>query len=228
MSDDRISTSLSGHRRSTGILISVLGLAAASWLISIAQMRGMDMGAMGVATELGSLGHFAPLWITMMAAMMLPGTCASLFRQARSDHDVRAVPSFLLTYLAIWASVGLLAYATYQPHGTAAAGAVVITAGLYELTPLKRRCRDRCRQSGHSGAGFGVACMGSSIGLMAILLAISPMSILWMVVITATVVAQRMFPATWLVDIPIALAVVGLGIWILAQPSSIPGLMPPM
>ena len=224
-SNDRLAAPLSLSRESTGVLISVLGLAAASWLTSIAQMSGMDMGT---TTELGSFGHFLPLWVTMMAAMMLPGAAAVLRRQPAPERVVRAVPTFLLSYLAMWTAVGVAAYAVYQPHGTTAAGIIVIAAGLYESTPLKRRYRNQRQQDSHSGLAFGVACIGSSIGLMAILFAISPMSILWMAVITAAIVTQRLFPASWAVDISIALVIVALGTWILVSPAGVPGLMPSM
>jgi predicted metal-binding membrane protein len=216
MIDHQVSAPLPDQRASAGVLISVLGLAAASWLIAMAQMRGMDMGT---ATDLGSFGHFLALWTIMMAAMMLPGT---------ARYAARAVPSFLFVYLALWAAAGVFAYVAYRPHGTAAAGAVVLIAGLYELTPLARRCRERCHQRRQSGLGFGIACLGSSIGLMAILLAISPMSIAWMAVIAAAIVVQKMLPATWPIDPLFAVVIVGLGVWILTDPSSVPGLMPPM
>jgi predicted metal-binding membrane protein len=164
----------------------------------------------------------------MMAAMMLPGVVAPLVRQASTDADVRAAPSFLLGYLAIWTLTGVLAYAAYRPHGTAAAGWIVLAAGLYELTPVKRRCRQLCQSNSHSGLGFGVACLGSSIGLMAVLLAISPMNISWMAAIAAVAVAQKLIRATWPIDGLVSLAIVGLGIWILTNPAAVPGLMPSM
>jgi predicted metal-binding membrane protein len=68
---------------------------------------------------------------------------------------VRAVPLFVGSYLAVWALVGIAVYALYQPHGTFAAGALTVAAGVYELTPLKRDCRRRCRQSVRSGFEFG-------------------------------------------------------------------------
>lgn len=228
MTDDRISMPLAPHRASTGIVISILGLAALSWLITIAQMSGMDMGNMGTETDLGSFGHFLPLWVAMMAAMMLPSIAVPLLRRAPTQSELGAVPSFLLTYLAIWAAVGVVAYAAYRPHPTAVAGAIVISAGLYEFTPVKRRCREQCHRNLRSGTGFGIACVGSTVGLMAALLAISPMSIGWMAVITALVVAQKAFPATRITDVPVALIIVGVGGWILIDPSSVPALLPHM
>jgi hypothetical protein len=50
-------------------LTATLGLAAASWVVAVRQMNGMDMG---VATGLGSFAFFVALWVSMMAAMMLP------------------------------------------------------------------------------------------------------------------------------------------------------------
>ncbi len=119
-------------------------------------------------------------------------------------------------------------YAVYRPHGTVAAGLVVIAAGLYELTPAKRRYRARCRESTQSGLGFGLCCVGSSIGLMLVLVAVGVMSIAWMAVIAAVVVAQKLLPARAVLDVPVALAITGLGVLIMVAPSSVPGLMPPM
>ena len=75
---------------------------------------------------------------------------------------------------------------------------------------------------------FGVCCVGSSIGLMAMLVALGVMSLTWMVVIAVLVVAQKLLPAKPAVDMPLALAIVGFGIWIAVAPSSVPGLAPPM
>jgi predicted metal-binding membrane protein len=63
---------------------------------------------------------------------------------------------------------------------------------------------------------------------MAVLVALGVMSIPWMVVITLIVVAQKLLPPIAAVDALLALAIIGLGIWIVAGPASVPGLAPPM
>jgi predicted metal-binding membrane protein len=141
---------------------------------------------------------------------------------------VRTVPLFIGSYLVVWALVGAAVYALYRPHGSVAAGVVVIAAGAYEFTPLKRHFRRRCRESARSGFGFGLCCAGSSIGLMAMLVALGAMSLTWMVVIAVLVLGQKLLPAKAAVDVPLALAIVGLGIWVVLAPSSVPGLVPPM
>ena len=141
---------------------------------------------------------------------------------------MRAVPLFAGSYLAVWALAGVAVYAVYRPHGTLAAGAVVIAAGVYELTPLKRHFRRRCREDAGSGFGFGLCCAGSSIGLMAMLVALGVMSVTWMSVIAVLVLAQKLLPAKAAIDVPLALAIVGLGILIVIAPSLVPGLTPPM
>ena len=103
----------------------------------------------------------------------------------------------------------------YKPHGSLAAGVVVIAAGLYELTPLKQNFRRRCRESVRSGFDYGLCCVGASIGLMLMLLALSVMSVTWMAVIAVLVLAQKLLPAKAAVDLPLALAIVGLGMLIL-------------
>ncbi len=69
---------------------------------------------------------------------------------------------------------------------------------------------------------------GSSIGLMLMLVALGVMSVTWMVVIAVLVLAQKLLPAAVTVDVPVALAITGLGIWIILAPWSVPGLMPAM
>jgi predicted metal-binding membrane protein len=108
------------------------------------------------------------------------------------------------------------------------AGALTIAAGAYELTPLKRECRRRCRASLRSGFEFGPYCVGSSIGLMVMLLALGAMSVTWMVAVGAVALAQKLLPPTAVIDVPLASAIVALGIVAAAAPSSIPGLTPPM
>jgi predicted metal-binding membrane protein len=119
-------------------------------------------------------------------------------------------------------------YALDRPHGTVAAGALVIAAGVYELTPLKQHFRRLCRESVGSGFEFGLCCVGSSIGLMLMLVALSVMSVTWMFVIAVVVLAQKLLPAKAAIDVPLALAIVGLGILIVIAPSSVPGLTPQM
>src|SRR5207244_5198081 len=99
-----------------------------------------------------------------------PGAVPAAARCVRTTGGVLAVPFFAASYLAVWTLVGLAVYAVYRPHGAAVAGALTIAAGLYELTPLKRHCRRRCRESVRSGFEFGLNCVGSSIGLMVVLL----------------------------------------------------------
>jgi predicted metal-binding membrane protein len=202
-----------------------LGLAAAAWVVAVWQMNGMDMG---VATRLGSFGFFVALWVSMMAAMMLPGAAPAALRRARASGRVRTVPLFLVSYLAVWTLVGVVVYALYRPHGSLVAGVVVIAAGIYELTPLKRYFRQRCHETVRSGFAFGLYCVGSSIGLMLMLVALGVMSAAWMAVIAGLAIAQKLVPVKAAVDVPLAVAIVGLGVVILVAPALVPGLTPPM
>jgi predicted metal-binding membrane protein len=205
-------------------LAGTLGLAAACWVVAARQMTGMDMGT---ATRLGSFGAFSAVWVTMMAAMMLPGAAPAVLRRAHAG-GLRAVPLFTVSYLAVWALAGVVVYAAYRPHGTVAAGAVVMAAAAYEVTPLKRHFRRRCREATRSGFRFGLCCAGSSAGLMAMLLALGFMSITWMVVIAVLALAQKLLPARPAIDLPLTLAIAGLGVLIVLAPSLVPGLSPPM
>jgi predicted metal-binding membrane protein len=207
------------------VLAATLGLAAACWAVAAWLMNGMDMG---VATRPGAFGFFAAAWVTMMAAMMLPGAAPAVARHARMTGQVGAALLFAGFYLAIWVLAGVVAYALDRPHGSLAAGVVVIAAGTYELTPVKRYFRRRCREDAGSGQWFGLCCIGSSIGLMAMLVALDVMSLFWMSVVTVLATAQKLLPAKAAIDVPLALAIAGLGLVIVIAPAAIPGLTPPM
>jgi predicted metal-binding membrane protein len=206
-------------------LTATLGLAAVSWDIAVRKMNGMDMG---VTTRLGSFSFFVALWVAMMAAMMLPGAAPALLKHVRANGLVREVPLFVVSYLAVWTLVGVAIFALYRPHGSLVAGAIAIAAGVYELTPLKRSFRHHCREIVRSGFEFGLYCVGSSIGLMLMLVALGVMSVTWMAVIAVIVLAQKLLPARAAIDVPLALALVGLGILIVIAPSTVPGLTPPI
>jgi predicted metal-binding membrane protein len=210
----------------TGTAIAAtLGVAAASWVVAVRHMDGMDMG---VGTELGSFEFFVALWVTMMAAMMLPGATPAVVRHAQASGRVLAVPRFVGSYLAVWTLVGITVYAVYRPHGTAITGAVVIAAGLYELAPVKRHFRRCCRERADSGTVFGLDCVGSSNGLMLMLVALGVMSIPWMAAVAVLVFIQKVRAPDPAIDVPVALAIVGLGTLIVIAPSAVPGLLPSM
>ena len=204
---------------------ATIGLGVAGWIVTIQRMHGMDMG---VATRLGSLSYFLSVWVPMMAAMMLPGTAPVVQRNVRAGGRLLDIPSYLGGYLAIWAGCGLAVYAVYRPHGAVAAGALTVAAGAYELTPMKRRFRQMCRDRVSSGLKLGLCCVGSSMGLMLLMAALGVMSLTWMSVVAAVVLVQKLLPPTAAIDVPVAVAIIAFGVAVLIAPSSVPGLVQPM
>jgi hypothetical protein len=202
---------------------AILGFASACWIFAAHEMEGMNRG---VATQLGAFGFYISVWVAMMAAMMLPGAIPAILRRRDTTARLLTATVFAATYITVWAMVGVAVYVLYEPHGTMAAGVVTIAAGVYELTPIKRHFRDRCRDCVRSGMVFGLDCVGSSMGLMAMLIVLGVMNVIWMAIIAVVVVAQKLLPARFIIDVPLALAIIGLGVVILADPSSIAGLVP--
>jgi predicted metal-binding membrane protein len=155
-------------RRRDPLLIGATLLAAAlvTWIVTVQRMRGMDAGP---GTDLGGLAWFLGIWVTMMAAMMLPSAAPmTLFFQRLSSERQRGgqsfVPTwvFVLGYLAVWTAYGLVAYGLYRlvvhaglgflawnRAGPYIAGGAISLAGLYELTPLKSVCLRHCRSPLH-------------------------------------------------------------------------------
>jgi predicted metal-binding membrane protein len=75
---------------------------------------------------------------------------------------------------------------------------------------------ERCQGQVRSGSEFGLVCVGSSIGLMLMVVALGVMSVSWMSLIAALVLAQKLLPEHRAVDVPVALAIVALGIAVTA------------
>jgi predicted metal-binding membrane protein len=153
-----------------------------------------------------------PAAVPMMAAMMLPSAIPALARRAREPDGLVAAGLFAGSYLGIWAVASVAMISLYRRPGAVSAGAVVVAAGLYELTPLKRECRRRCRERIRSGLRFGLYCLGSSIGLMLVLVAVNPMSIAAMAALSSVLLIQKLLPPHPVVDAPLALGLIALGL----------------
>jgi predicted metal-binding membrane protein len=210
--------------RTRPVVVTVL-IAAACWVIAVLEMRGMDMG---VNTTLGSFSFFVGVWAVMTAAMMLPGAVPAAVDYARTHRRAGATAGFVAAYVGVWTLFGIATYGVYRPHSTAVAGAITVGAGLYELTPLKRNARRRCQQRARSGFHFGLNCVGSSIGLMLLFLALGAMSIAWMSVIAVLALVQKLAKPRPTLDCALALVIVAFGVLILIDPSTVPGLVPAM
>jgi predicted metal-binding membrane protein len=243
-----------------GVATLLLGAVLVTWIVTIWRMRGMDMGP---GTDLGSLGWYVGVWVTMMAAMMLPSAAPMVLIYSRVSRE-RArrgrayVPTwiFVAGYLAAWTAYGLAAYGVYRvvaaadpgflawdAQGPYVAGGAIVLAGLYQLTPLKAKCLKHCRTPLHfllhdwragrlgtlrMGAEHGAYCVGCCWGLMLILFSLGVMSLVWMAVVAGVIFAEKAIPAGWRLTRPLAVVFVALGIWVMAAPSSVPGLTEPM
>jgi predicted metal-binding membrane protein len=196
-------------------------VAGVCWAVTVERMRGMDMGP---GTDLGGLGWFAGVWVTMMAAMMLPSISPMAVASARAAGPRRAgsvagTVAFGAGYLLAWAAFGVLAYALvegvrsldvglmgWDRAGPYVAGGVILGAAGYELTTVKGRCLRHCREprllrrrpgiTGAlvMGAEQGGFCVGSSGALMAALFALGVMSIAWMLLIAGLVAVEKLLP----------------------------------
>jgi predicted metal-binding membrane protein len=224
------------------IVVPTLALAGAAWLVAIVRMRGMDMGP---GTDLGSLSFFAGTWTVMMAAMMLPSALPAI---ARRRHAAASL-LFAVSYVAVWAVVGIIAFAAFRAirsaelgflawdrAGAWVAGAAVVAAGLYELTPFKRASLGRCRADSDRGVArkpmvaglrYAANCVGCSAGVMVVLFALGVMSITWMIVVAALVFVEKVPRVGASLPTPVALLLFGLGLWIALDPSTVPGLTSP-
>lgn len=225
------------------LTVLLFGLVALAWVVTVGRMQGMDAGP---GTDLGGLGWFMGIWVTMTVAMMLPSEAPAAFLIARLRSGLPTL-LFLAGYLAVWTAYGVAAYGLFRlvtafdtgwlawdEGGPYVAGGVIAAAGIYELTPLKRLCLHGCRKPHHdqvpafrSGLASGLYCVGCSGGLMAVLFALGVMSLVWMVVVAAVIFAEKVLPYGVLLSRVLAPVLVAVGIWVALSPSTVPGLTDP-
>jgi len=234
---------------SVGETSALLIVAALAWVVTIVVAR--DMGVMPGTMGLTVVAFFG-VWTLMMAAMMLPSISplASLYARTMHDHRARRVMLLGLGYLAVWAAVGVAAFALAAGADRLAEGApgwaqaVAIgscfVCGIYQMTPLKDRCLQKCRSPlGHLlryasfrgpladtfvGVHHGTWCLACCWSLMLLLVTFGVMSIVAMVVLAAIILAEKLLsPGRWF-SIAVGLGAVALGIAIWIDPSLASGL----
>src|SRR3954452_2792008 len=135
-------------RARLGLVALLFALAAVAWWSTVDRMSGMDGGPW---TTLGSFGWFLGVWVVMMAAMMLPSVSPTVALYARMTRRRAPLSPLLFTggYLLTWAAAGALAFGVslggdrvgggvlaWDRAGRWFAGATLLAAAAYELTPL--------------------------------------------------------------------------------------------
>jgi predicted metal-binding membrane protein len=241
-------------RTRVGLVALLVVLAGVGWWLTARWMEGMDGGPW---TDLGTFAWFLGVWVVMMAAMMFPSvapTVALFSRLTKSRSPVLPL-AFTSGYLLAWGAVGALAFGfavggghvtsqvlAWDRAGRWVAGATLIVAAVYELTPLKDACLGRCRsplgflvgawRDGRVGAvGMGVRhgawCIGCCWALMASLFALGVMSLVWMAAVAGLIALEKLVPWRRVAVYGTAVILAVVGVLLLAVPGALPGLTIP-
>jgi len=179
-------------------------------------------GMAGAMAMQPSVGAVIIMWWVMMAAMMLPSAAPAILlyanvRTTRGDEAISATWVFLSGYLVLWllfsiaAAIAqrLLTGPSMALDSRPGEAAVLIAAGLYQLSPLKGACLRQCRapaqfisrhwRPGWTGAlrlGLlhGAYCVGCCWLLMALLFVGGVMNLLYVVAIALLVAIEKLAP----------------------------------
>jgi predicted metal-binding membrane protein len=244
-----------------GLIGTLLLLAAIGWLVTDERMAGMDMGP---ATDPGTLGFWVTAWVVMMAAMMFPSIAPMVLMYVRIQGGKRAkgqeaafgaTAVFVAGYLLTWSTAGLVGYTVlwaghelspgflaWDQAGPYVAGAVILAAAIYQLTPLKDVCLTKCRspfdflltawRPGRVGAlrmgiEHGGWCVGCCWALMAALIALGVMSVGWMVFVAALIAVEKLLPWRAVANRSVAILLGVLALAVAFAPGAVPGLTVP-
>ena len=241
-------------RMRLGLVLALFGLAGLGWWWLVGQMQGMDEGPW---TSVGTFGWFLGIWVVMMAAMMFPSVAptVALYSRMAKGRLPLAPAAFTAGYLLTWAAAGVAAWTlalaasrlagdvlAWGNAGRAVAGATVIVAAVYELTPLKNVCLGKCRsplgfllgswRDGllgglRMGAKNGAWCVGCCWALMASLFALGVMSIIWMALVAGLIAIEKTLPWRRTATYGTAALLLIMGVLILISPHAVPWLTVP-
>ena len=241
-------------RTRLALVALLLALAGLAWWSTANRMAGMNAGP---GTDLGTLGWFLGVWVVMMAAMMFPSVAPTVALYAKMTRRRGPSRSLMFTggYLLVWSAAGVVAYGLFQlgsslfggqlgwdAGGRWFAGAVLLLAALYELTPLKNACLAKCRSplgfilgtwrdgprgALEMGARHGAWCVGCCWALMAALFALGVMSLAWTAFVAALIAFEKTLPWGRAVTWGTAAVLVVLAVALVAAPQTVPGLVVP-
>lgn len=238
------------------VLGGLVGVSALAWAYTaemaarMVQPVEMAMPAMH-GTGPAEFAMLFTMWLVMMTAMMVPSAApvillfANLNRQRRERRSP-AVPTsvFVLGYLLAWTAYSLLAAgaqlglrdAALLSPGMAAAspflgGGLLVLAGVYQWTPLKRACLAHCRSPLHflstewregaagalrMGLRHGTYCVGCCWLLMALLFVAGVMNLLWVAAIALFVLLEKVVPAGGWIGRVAGVLLVAWGAWVVS------------
>jgi predicted metal-binding membrane protein len=249
-----LSPAFAAVRARLGLVALLFALAGIGWWWTAHQMRGMDQGPW---SGLGTAGWFIGVWVVMMAAMMFPSVAPTiaLYSRMTRTRSPRLPLLFAVGYLVTWAAAGVLAFAlgklafvvvgdglSWRHAGRAVAGATLLVAAVYQLTPLKDVCLGKCRSplgllltswrdgsagAVRMGARNGAWCVGCCWALMASLFALGVMSVAWMAFVAGLIAVEKTVPWRRVATFGTALVLLSLGLLLLVAPDAIPALTVP-
>jgi predicted metal-binding membrane protein len=230
------------------VVLALLGGLA--WLVAANEAR--DMGA-GPGTMDMTFPFFIGMWVSMMAAMMLPAIGPQAAGQvlvhapARVAGRLPGVLGFGAGFLLPWAFYGVIAFLVLSgvdslvedsPETARWLGVgILAVAGLYQFTPAKRRALDHCRMALHaSGVGSlvgdlragivdGAVCVGCCWALMATLISVGVMNLTAMVGLAAVIFGEKVLPRPRLVAGIAGAALLALALAAAIEPSLLPGVV---
>ncbi len=222
-------------------------------------MAGMPGMGPALAPWTGAdVGFTVVMWAVMMLGMMLPAAAPVILLVTALNRKRRAqggpagpTAAFILGYLVVWGgfSVGA-AFAQWGLHGalllspamattsSLLGGALLLVAGAYQLTPLKKACLVHCRnplgflmtewRDGTAGAlrmgiRHGVYCLGCCVVLMGLLFVTGVMNLVWVAVITLFVLLERVAPGGVLLGRLASGALIVAGLLLLLGRVGVPG-----
>lgn len=223
------------RRDTLAVLFSLTAITLLAWGYLI-DMAG-DMTTMSSTANMMSVhpwtgrefGFMFLMWAIMMVGMMVPTaipmtlTYAGVARKANAQQTPIAPTAVFVTgYLVIWtvfsvaattAQWGLDQAALLSPMlvttSPTIGGTLLITAGLYQLTPFKQACLTKCRGPIHflayhwrpgtigalrMGVEHGLFCLGCCWILMGLLFLGGVMNLMWIAAITLFVLLEKVLP----------------------------------
>jgi predicted metal-binding membrane protein len=223
--------------RIDGLALAERGLTIAALLLVAAACAWLTLQAGDALMGFPPWAPVSPLWLgllflmwwAMMVAMMLPSAAAAILtfggisRRLDGAGARQRQLAFTTGYIAVWTGFSLAAMVLqlaaahvlrldpmYATTSRAVGGALLIAAGVYQLTPLKNACLSKCQlplfyfarnwRPGAAGAfrlglEHGLYCLGCCAVLMGVLFYGGVMEPRWIGGLALYVLLEKLTPA---------------------------------
>jgi predicted metal-binding membrane protein len=216
------------RRDRTVVAVALFAVTAIAWIDLVYMARDMNVEGGVMEWGIDCFTAMFVMWMVMMVGMMIPSAAPAILlfsslRRHSSTGSSSSTTLFALGYIVVWGAFSLIATlaqwalseqallsSSMKSEAPWLTAVLLIAAGTYQFSPLKKACLSKCRSPAQFlvehwregrlgsvvvGAKHGAYCVGCCWALMGLLFVFGVMNLLWIALLAAFVLLEKLFPS---------------------------------